>query len=469
MPAKCKERERIASSGNPDVPSLPVGAIRGYLCFRCFGPATNILKCGGCKRAYYCSKACQKLDWGLIHKNHCKIFKTINEVEEQQYQSTRTWKEYSEYLLQTVRIIRNAAPRDEALRYTVQAQAYCSSCRRTAVQLTNRNIALKRCPTCRLVFTCSECPSSSTTHPASVCATYKNYGEIENFRTAFFEDTGKASPITCTQFPRNTRKLLSECGNWHDYYVHVSDKPQIKGVIRPDFGGLVEGSTAGEVEGRRMRMFLLCATDNLSMPLTVVSALEDIACDAENINIHLVGATGRELVAMGNFEEILHLIPSVRSLHITAIGPSLMAGSDSPLIPKTSVDCCPACKADGRTRSIAVYKGLYHDYAKIAEFEKPDLVVLFNSGWADGDDSVTDWAPTIEFLIGEDVPALFTTYNRQEAEHEEERMKAFGARFLVGVGENRWRGLMPTPEFIDEEYGVWYNNAFRYVVKGKEG
>jgi splicing suppressor protein 51 len=145
MPEKCKNRERIAASaGSGDVPFIPVGAIRGNLCFRCFDPSTNILKCSACKRAGYCSKQCQKLDWSIAHKNHCKIFKTINEVEEQQYQRTRSWAEYRKYLvsetsmlceiknnidvlqLTTVRVIRNAAPNDEVLRFVVQSANHIS-------------------------------------------------------------------------------------------------------------------------------------------------------------------------------------------------------------------------------------------------------------------------------------------------------------------------------------------------------
>ena len=100
MPEKCKNRERLAAAtSSGDVPFIPVGAIRGSLCFRCFDPSDNILKCSACKRAGYCSKQCQKLDWSISHKNHCKIFKTINEVEEQQYQRTRSWAEYREYLV----------------------------------------------------------------------------------------------------------------------------------------------------------------------------------------------------------------------------------------------------------------------------------------------------------------------------------------------------------------------------------
>ena len=103
MPAKCKERERMVASGHADIPALPVGAIQGNLCFRCFSPSGDILKCSGCKRAYYCSDKCQKLDWKIMHKNHCKIFQTINQVEEEKYQESRTWDEYRDYLVSDMR------------------------------------------------------------------------------------------------------------------------------------------------------------------------------------------------------------------------------------------------------------------------------------------------------------------------------------------------------------------------------
>ncbi|KAF2687060.1 hypothetical protein K458DRAFT_476021 [Lentithecium fluviatile CBS 122367] len=455
MPEKCKNRERIANAGTPDIPFIPVGAIRGYLCFRCFTPSSNILKCSACKRAGYCSKACQKLDWSIAHKNHCKIFKTINEVEEQQYQRTRSWDEYRTYLLTT---------------------PYCASCRRTAVQLANRQLTLKRCEKCRLVFSCGDCPSPPA-HSDAVCEGYRIHANVEEFRISFFEDTGKASPVTCTQFPRKTRKLLMEAAGWYDYFVNISDKPQITDIIKPDFSGLADVvmkvGTAKEMEDQeRMRMFLLCATDNLTMPLTIVSALEDGSWDQPALHLHIVGATTRELVALGNFEEILHLVPGLRSLHITAAGPGLAGGDlgqgGSPFLPKTSLDCCPACKADGRTRSISIYQGLYHDFEKTSNYDKPDLTVLFNSGWIDGEDAESDWAPTIQLLVNSDVPALFTTYNEGEVQNETRRLREMGAKFLVEPGVNKWRGLVPAPEFIDEEYGMWYQNAYRYVIQGKE-
>lgn len=94
MPSKCKERERLLELGGVDVPALPVGAVRGHLCFRCFEPSEVILKCAACKRAGYCSKFCQKLDWSAIHKKQCKILGRINDIDLEDYKDSRTWDEY---------------------------------------------------------------------------------------------------------------------------------------------------------------------------------------------------------------------------------------------------------------------------------------------------------------------------------------------------------------------------------------
>jgi splicing suppressor protein 51 len=100
-------------------------------------------------------------------------------------------------------------------------------------------------------------------------------------------------------------------------------------------------------------------------------------------------------------------------------------------------------------------------------YDKPDLVVLFNSGWVDGDDAESHWRPTIEWLLESDIPVLFTTYNAQEALNEEVQMRKLGARFLVEPGENKWKGLVATPEFLDKEYDFWWQNSHLYVVKGR--
>jgi splicing suppressor protein 51 len=79
--------------------TLPYLAIRGHLCFRCLLPSENMTKCGGCKRAVYCGKDCQRQDWGLQHKKDCKVLKSINEFEVNDTATSRTRDEWTSNLV----------------------------------------------------------------------------------------------------------------------------------------------------------------------------------------------------------------------------------------------------------------------------------------------------------------------------------------------------------------------------------
>lgn len=150
--------------------------------------------------------------------------------------------------------------------FIVQAQAYCSTCRRSAHQLTSRGIALEACKDCHLLHHCSGCPDL---HSKAVCATYQVQNDVELFRIQLFEDTGKASAITITEKLHTVQKRLASCAGWYDYFVDVSDKASIKDKIIPDFSQLTQSATQTGAAERRFeesrRMFLLLATDTLTM------------------------------------------------------------------------------------------------------------------------------------------------------------------------------------------------------------
>lgn len=349
-----------------------------------------------------------------------------------------------------------------------RAQPYCCSCYRSAYQLANRQINLKPCAKCRLVHACDGCRDK---HSTAVCTAYQTHAEIENFRINLFEETGQASVTTCTDKPRATHLPLKDSPGWYDYYVRISDKSMVKGKISSDFQKVTGSAPLAEREFQeRGRLFLLLGTDTLTMPLTIVSALEDMSWSTkEALKIHIVGATGREFLAMSSFEEILHLLPSLKALHITGIGPSAWLDNEASqgYMPSRDSACCPDCQSAGRKRSLASYKGLYHNFAKASFYEKPDLIVAFNSGCADGDDAETAWDQTIRHIVASNIPSLFTTYNAEEAEHERAKMKSLGAKFLIEPGENKWKGLVPQPEFLDREFEMWFQNCWRYVIQGK--
>lgn len=355
---------------------------------------------------------------------------------------------------------------------SVRAQPYCSSCYRSAYQLSHKEITLKACPNCQLLHHCSSC---SDPHTKDVCATYQIQNQIEHFRHELFEDTGKASVIACTASPRSSLKSFAKSGGWYDYYINISDKSFIKGNITSDFSKITSAASQGPPEKLEFeedrRLFLLLGTDTLTMPLTIAAALEDLnLLTKPTLKIHMLGATGREFLAMSVFEEILHLVPSIKSLDITAVGPSSQLYGQGPegYAPKYNLPCCEACTSKGKKRPLSAYKGLYHDFAASSFYERPDLIVAFNSGCVDGDDADSDWDKTIRLIVDSDVPALFTTYNPREAEHEQAKMKSLGAKFLVEPEMNKWRSAVPMPEFLDQEYEMWYQNYHRYIVKGKE-
>jgi splicing suppressor protein 51 len=336
----------------------------------------------------------------------------------------------------------------------------------------DRKLALRACADCQILHHCSDC---SDTHSKAVCASYKIQNQIERFRHELFEDTGKASVIACTSSPSRKYKSLAECTGWYDYYVNVSDKAFIKGNIMPDFSNISSSAAQRDVEMREFeeqrRMFLQLATDTLTMPLSILAALEDLQLlKLSTLKIHLLGATGREFLGLSSFEEILHLNPALKNLDITAVGPSSWLYGQGPdgYAPKEKLPSCAACQSQGRTRPLSAYKGLYHDFATTRFYEKPDLIVAFNSGCVDGDDADDDWDRTIRLIVDSGIPALFTTYNPREAWNEQVKMKSLDAKFVVEPEKNKWSSLVPMPEFLDEEFEMWHQNHHRYVIKGKQ-
>ena len=105
------------------------------------------------------------------------------------------------------------------------------------------------------------------------------------------------------------------------------------------------------------------ASGTSSMALTVLAALEAVFPDISTrtiIRLHFIGAAGREINGLMIFEELLHLLPSLKDLELTFVGFELPQPSTEDTVMK--LECCPPCTAAGRTRSLRLWKGGYHDY-----------------------------------------------------------------------------------------------------------
>jgi len=202
--------------------------------------------------------------------------------------------------------------------------------------------------------------------------------------------------------------------------------------------------------------------------LTIIAALEAALPDLgtkTQITLHLIGAHSRELEALMLFEEILHLLPALKELHCAFVGPGLPkpVGTAEKLV----LDCCEDCAKAERVRSIDMFKGTYHDFIKDERYSKPDLAVALQTGHAE--DEVGTWTPTIKYLVNTaDHATVFTTWNGKEMREEMKIMTNLEAKFVVEGEENKWKGMRPLLEIMEEkENRIYYPHYYWYVIAGR--
>jgi splicing suppressor protein 51 len=231
----------------------------------------------------------------------------------------------------------------------------------------------------------------------------------------------------------------------------------IAGIVSPDLKPLATSVVSGSV--------FAAATQKGTIAMTIIAALEAIYSDLatmKTINLHIIGATTPELQSLKIFEEILHLLPSLQELHCSLVGFQLPGHNGRMLL-----DCCEACVAAKRRRSVEVWKGAYHDYIKTDMYTKPDLGVAFHSGHTM--EEVKEWKPTIHHLVDSGHCTLFTTYNEDEMREETEALQKLGAIFVQEGEKNKWKGMQPRLEALEVvENKVYHYNEYWYIVGGRK-
>ena len=214
---------------------------------------------------------------------------------------------------------------------------------------------------------------------------------------------------------------------------------------------------------------LKLATDSTSNVLTALAALELTIPDLsqrDRLTIHVLKCTGWELVIRRLNEEFLHLLPKIQLVTVGYI--DFAVPSDKKITELLPDACCPQCTTAGRKRNIFLRNGFYHECDEASLFPEypPDLIMACHSGHAE--EEPESWRPTLERILETNVPALFTTFSKQEAVAEQDDLRSMGARFVQICGQNRWRGLVPKIDACGARYETFHYNHFTYIVKGKE-
>ena len=257
----------------------------------------------------------------------------------------------------------------------------------------------------------------------------------------------------------------------------TNHRGSVAGLVNSDFGlnqTFLQSLRNEEVrtEAKAWYYLLLNGTARLSMAISILEALEKSMHDLstrQSLSISLIGAGAMEFDGLWVFEELLHLLPALQTLNLMYIGPaSKMAPSVSSCVRGNVIECknCAECVSSNKRRLWGTYGGLYHDYVNTSYYQKPDLAVLFHSGRAEC--AVEDWAPTTRLLVDSVTLTLCTTWTKREAREEEVELDQLGARFITRPDKNRWRSLIPIPDFLegaDDE--VYYVNYYQYMFQGK--
>lgn len=321
-----------------------------------------------------------------------------------------------------------------------------------------------------MVFTCGNCTIS---HSEEECETYKQISDLELFRLRNFEDKGSARCTASTFTPRNIFTPLSSASTWLDYFGNISDKGNACSNLDDDLSPDETCLSMTQPQLRaiaRIGQHLSLATESMSIPMTILAALEDTMDDLltrSTLSIHLVGASSRELGDIVLFEELLHLLPALKHIELVLAGPEVPgeAGDGFAGSALVEMDCCEECTLQGRRRTCRLFRGVYHDFAKSSVYKKPDLAVLFHSGRSQ--EAVEGWKPTTRFLVHENILTLCTTYTEREAKEETGELEDWGVQFLVRPEVNRWKSVVPILEVMEgQEHQVYYVNYYRYVFRG---
>lgn len=300
--------------------------------------------------------------------------------------------------------------------------------------------------------------------------------DLELFRLRNFEDKGSVRCVASTFTPRDEFTSLASATTWLDYFGNISDKTSACSNLDDDLSPDESCSSMTQPQLRaisRIGRHLSLATESMTIPLTILEALEDTLDDLltrTSLSIHLIGASTRELGDIVLFEELLHLLPALKHIEVVLAGPEVPGESGDGLVGSELVEleCCEACTLRGRRRTCRLFRGVYDAFAKSPAYTKPDLAVLFHSGRSQ--EAIEGWKPTTKFLFDESILTLCTTYTAREAKEETKELEEWGVQFLVKPEENRWRSVVPILEVMEgEEHQVYYVNYYRYVFKGRTG
>lgn len=392
----------------------------------------GLLKCSQCKRAHYCSKECQRIDW-KIHKPECQL---LQKIETKYYADLPGSTPYEKaYLLDrmigamissgdVMPSVEDNLPRHQLF---LQMTRVCSVCHKSEYDLSQDNknrssysrvVDWVCCPRCTFGWCCSRRHwdeyQSTQQHTDEICDTYRQSIACDKFcwnHTQKYNEIFFFAPDTVWD---DIQKFFPK--SWEEYF-------QVRAAQETEWAK----------QGRLPAMFLPAATAFLTLPVTTLHGMYEFGIgafqDLTTITIHVVGASPELELSVPSmlWEEVMHCLPRVKHLHIVFIDPKIQ---DIPGLDGNESDfqCCKNCYPRGRTLKRKMVGKLYHVFQKSSGFSRPDIVVAFNTGMYEV--GTEGWKETVNVLLDMNVPAVFTSFCNEEAVQDIEVLRSLDANLL---------------------------------------
>eukprot|EP01135_Chromosphaera_perkinsii_P002759 Nk52_evm127s226 gene=Nk52_evmTU127s226 len=419
-----------SSSGKNNSPYLSAGwtmsaALTGAACFECGDLESAIKKCSGCQCVGFCSPRCEKQAWKEGgHRESCKTMACINRSLHAKGKEIIDWRfrtnEVNMALEKKVdcRMIKGID------RGVIILQPHCSTCN----DVERPGNPLKSCDRCHWDYLCRS--HLQNRHNREECDTYLKVNRTQYFQ---YQEKRKRKGEPFIWAPSSThfnyyRDVLPE--GWEKYFKWRIPKDELK-VQREEF--------------------LTAATKLLSQPLSTLMAIEHYGLGEEtSLLIHVAGASSYEVPASFVWEEILHVRPRLQHLKVVFIGPDLseMTEPEMHAVPHEEKAVCKDCKAKTRKMAFGYFAAPYEEYNARPDSEKPDLVMMFNSG-IHADINGGPWLPALKCLLRLHVPICLTSYNSTESEEDAKTFEKYGGEVTMGPMPNPFCCQEPKIDFND--------------------
>lgn len=417
----------------------------------------DLLRCGDCKLVRYCGRPCQKGDF-KIHRHECQLLQSFQELYPDLepggtlLRKVGTFRGVVENAMEEGTISQRGKEFWERTQKFLTHTRVCSVCGKNAFELDSAEWI--NCSTCKFGWCCSQkhFDEYKNKHSEEICDKYVQSVAVHKFLWSHAKNNNEEflyAPETLRDEPMQQFPT-----NW-DQYFQMRD---------PEYFQFSQ-------EGRLPPEFLPASTQELSQPLTCLYAMYlhgiDRFKDETTLTVHVVGASPTyEICPSCVWEELLHCLPAVKKLRLVFVGPDACSNAIDGHYESDDSGCCPTCESQDRSRGTYIYGLTYHDYKASIMFKSPDLIVAFNTGMHEV--CTESWKTSLEVILDMNVPALFTSYNKDEAVQDYALLTSLNASMLTNAPVlNPMRTAYPVIEGCTHEDIFYHQNMYCMAFKGR--